>query len=348
VLAAVTFDFDPTINPFGLDVRLETLALAGVILFVLVVAAFSAGRAQAALARTKEAGAERRPIRRDDLLLIAFGAVPGAIVGARIDYGLIHYDYFSQDWGRLFDPGQGGLSLTLAVVLGTVTAIAVAFLVAAPISRWLHLAAVPLLLGLGLGKLVMLLGGDGQGRFSDSSWAVSFTGQGPWQSLNPDVPALPSQALEGVLVLLAALALIVVPFCLRLRLRRWRRLLRPGLAPSREIGLLSGYRLFLAAVWLWAAIRLGVAFTWRDALVLGPLNAEQLILAGALALLTVIGLAAWLLGRRRRRQTGEAAAGPKDQRAGDLARPKRDLEPVDWLAEAGPNVSRSRRSRKKT
>jgi prolipoprotein diacylglyceryltransferase len=326
--AVTTFDFDPTISPFGLDVRLETLALAGVIFLVLLVAALSSGRMQkAVMAELEEDEEEPRPLRRDDLLLIAFGAVPGAVVGARVDYGLIHADYFSQDWSRLLDPAQGGLALTLAVVLGTGTAIAVAVLLNAPVSRWLHVAAVPLLLGLGLGKLAMLLGGDGQGQFSDGSWAVAFAGPGPWQSANPDVPATASQAIEGVLVLAAALLVLIVPFLLRLRIRRWRSVVRPGLAPSLRIGLLTGYRRFITAVVLWAAIRFGVAFTWRDALVLDPLNVEQLILAGTLVFLVAVGLTAWLVETWRRRRSAAATPGPKAPPVDDLPEPKRGLEP---------------------
>jgi prolipoprotein diacylglyceryltransferase len=329
--AVTTFDFDPTISPFGLDVRLETLALAGVIFLVLVVAALSAGRMQAATLAELDAGEEEpRPLRRDDLLLIAFGAVPGAVVGARLDYGLIHADYFSQDWTRLLDPAQGSLALTLAVVLGAATAIAVAVLLNAPVSRWLHVAAVPLLLGLGLGKLAMLLGGDGQGGFSDGSWAVAFAGPGPWQSANPDVPATASQAMEGVLVLVAALLVLVVPQLLRLRLRRWHLFVRPGLSPSLRIGLLTGYRRFLTAVVLWAAIRFGVAFTWRDALVLDPLNVEQVILAGTLVFFVAAGLTASLVEWWRRRRAAAATRGPKAPPADDLPEPKRGLEPSAW------------------
>jgi len=71
--AAITFDFDPTVSPFGLPVRLETLALGAVIFFVLVLIAIRAGRES----RGEEAVAGGRSpdgkLRRDDLILMAFG-----------------------------------------------------------------------------------------------------------------------------------------------------------------------------------------------------------------------------------------------------------------------------------
>ncbi len=315
MLDVIRFDFDPTIAPFGLTVRVETLALAAVVFVVLVLAALGAGRMRSRSQANPDGSAKDAVrLRRDDLILIAFGAVPGAVVGGRVDYGLVHYDYFSVDPSRLLDPGQGGLALSLAVVLGTVTALAVARLLAAPISRWLHVASVPMLVGLGLGKLAMVLGADGQGQFSGAGWATAYLRSGPWQSANASDPALASQALEGSLILLAAVAILVVPFVLRPRLRRWRMVVRPGLAPRREWRLLSGYRRFLTALGLWSVARFAAAFTWRDALVAGPLRAEQVVLLFVFAACAVIfavgGLWEWRRARAAKRAAGRAGQAP--------------------------------------
>ncbi|MGD0861656.1 MAG: prolipoprotein diacylglyceryl transferase family protein [Candidatus Limnocylindrales bacterium] len=309
MLDIVRLDFDPTIALVGLTVRLETLALAGVILLTLVMAALGAGRMRSRLVASAEGPRpDAARLRRDDLILIAFGAVPGAVVGGRLGYGLVHLDYYSGDPSLLTDPARGGLSLTLAVVLGTVSGLAVALLLAAPIARWLHVASGPLLIGLGLGKLAMVLGGTGQGQFSNASWATEYARPGPWGSLVPADPALPSQALEGGLVLFAAALLVLVPFLLRLRLRRWQRIVRPALAPRREWLMLTGFRRFLTALSLWAVARFAAGFTWRDAQVVGPLRAEQLVLIGVLAGCAAILLVAGLWQRRRRRQSTIGAA----------------------------------------
>ena len=291
----IRFDFDPMAAPFGLSIRLETLALCGVIFIVLVLIALRAGRAPVPDVPTaagshetvedsrgsRESGGR---LRRDDLILIAFGVVPGAVVGGRLSYILIHLDYYNANPGALADPSRGGLGLTLAVVLGTITGLAVARLLAAPIERWLHVAGVPVLLGLGFGKLTLLLGGAGQGRYSDSSLATSYVGSGPWGSLNPDFPALPSQAIEAVLILVAAAGVMLVPLLLRLRFRPWRSVVRPGWSPRREWSLLNGGTGFATVISLWIMARFVAAFTWRDAHVLGPFNAEQIVLLVVLAL----------------------------------------------------------------
>ena len=288
MLAAIRLDFDPSTTVFGLSIRLETLALAGVIFLVVLLAALASGRSRVSVSPADGvAVAEMPKLRRDDLILMAFGAVPGAVVGGRLGYALIHFDYYSATPKAITDPGQGGFDLTLAVVVGTLTAIAVARLLAAPVGRWLSVASIPVLLGLGLGKWTMVLGGAGQGSYSDASWATSYIGPGPWGSINPSFPAVPSQAIEGGLVLAVAILVLLVPFLLRLRIRCWWRIVRPGLAPRHDWGALAGGRRFMTVIGLWALARFVAAFTWRDARVLGPFGADQLILLSVAAVALV-------------------------------------------------------------
>jgi len=246
VLAAIRLDFDPSTTVFGLSIRLETLALAGVIFLVVLLAALASGRSRVSVSPADGvAVAEMPKLRRDDLILMAFGAVPGAVVGGRLGYALVHLDYYRAYPKAITDPGQGGFDLTLGVVVGTLTAIAVARLLAAPVGRWLSVASIPVLLGLGLGKLTMVLGGAGQGSYSGASWATSYAGSGPWGSLNPNYPAAPSQAIEGCLVLAVAILVLFVPFALRLQVRRWWRVVYPGLAPRRQWSALTGGRRYM-------------------------------------------------------------------------------------------------------
>lgn len=308
MFAAISLDFDPSASVLGLSIRLETLALAGAILAVLLLTAWRAAVSRAAAATTVGPALAAGPkLRLDDLILIAFGAVPGAVVGGRLGYALIHLDYYKADPGALVDPGQGGFGLTLAVVMGTLTAMAVARLLAAPIDRWLGVASVPVLLGLGLGKLTMTFGGAGQGSYSDAWWATSYVRPGVWGSDNPSFPALPSQVIEGGLALAVAVLVLSLPFLLRLRIRRRWILVRPGLAPGRQWPFLTGGRRYLTAIGLWAVARFAAAFTWRDGHVLGPLVAEQLVL------LVVVVVA--LCGPTAARATRRAGAALSARRA---------------------------------
>jgi prolipoprotein diacylglyceryltransferase len=289
--AVIELDFDPILRIGDLSTRLETIALALVILLGLVIAAIAASRqapevdAAPPSALTEE-GAGTGRLRLDDLLFIVLGILPGAVIGGRLGYALIHPDYYAANPAALFDPALGSGELGLAVVGGTLTGAAVARLLDGPPSSWLRVAAVPLLVILGLGKTVMAVGGRGQGAPAELPWATAFTGPGPWGSLAPATPSHPSQLYEAVLALVALAALLYL-------LRRGR--------PR-----LEGAAVFLAALALWASGRFLAAGTWRDADVLGPLGAGQLI---ALTIAVAAGAGAAVLTARR----GERAAIPEPQ-----------------------------------
>lgn len=244
-IAAIGFDFDPLLRLVDtLVVRWQTIGLAVVIASALVVAGVQARRAG---------------LRADDLLFIAIGIVPGAVVGGRLGYGLLHLDYFGPDPRALLDPAVGGLELGLGVAGGLLTAWYVARLLEAPIGPWLQVVSLPVLFTLGAGKLTMVLGGGGQGQPTDAAWATAYLGRGPWSSLAPALPSHPSQAYEGI----ATLAVLVV-FVLLLAIG--------GLVTRRADG-----RVFFLGLGAWAAVRAAVSLTWRDPAVIGPLNAGSVI-----------------------------------------------------------------------
>jgi phosphatidylglycerol:prolipoprotein diacylglycerol transferase len=196
-------------------------------------------------------------LRPDDLLFIVLAAVPGAVLGGRLGYGLLHLDYYAAHAGAILDPGQGSLELGLAIVGGALTGGWAARLLGEPVGRWFHVAALPLLVALAVGKLAMALGGSGQGMPSDLPWATAYLGAGPWGSLAPELPSHPAQlyeALATVVVLVGAI----------------------GLLTSGAFARRDG-RLFVAVLAGWAVARTVIAATWRDAPVLGPLLADQLL-----------------------------------------------------------------------
>ena len=275
----ITFAFPATFSLAGLVVRWETLVTAVGILVSLVLAALIARRtpvdvsAPAAAPSPDPDDAGPNHLRADDLLFIAVAALPGAVIGGRLGYAVLHLAYYQANPGALLDFTRGGLELSMGVVGGTVTASIVAILLGAPLGRWLHALAIPLLVLLGLAKLAMVLGGSGQGVPSDFSLATRYLGVGPWGSLAPEVPSLPSQAMEA---LATALAGGLAWFFMAVGIFRRR----------------NGASYFLA-IGLWAIARAMVASTWRDPAVLGTLSAGQLLaLAVALAcVLLVVGFA---------------------------------------------------------
>jgi phosphatidylglycerol:prolipoprotein diacylglycerol transferase len=269
-LGVITLAFDPVVELSDTSsVRAETIALAVVLFLGLALAARMGSITPAVGPYVPAPG-----LRNDDLVFILVGAVPGAIAGGRLGYVLEHLDYYLANPAAILDPAQGGLTLTLAVPLGILTGAFIARLLGAPVGRWLHAAAFPLLFVLAAGKLVGVLGATGQGAASDLPWAIAYRGDGPWGSLAAEVASHPAQVYEAILV-----ALMVVALATAGRIEVIAR--RDGAA-------------MFVAVGLWAVARFLVAFTWRDPGILGPLRMEQLLDLGLLVV-AVLGL----LERRR-------------------------------------------------
>lgn len=252
--AVITFAFDPVLRLGDLEVRAQTVVLAGILLAGLLLAA-RIGRL------TPQPGpyVPAPTLLPDDIPFLVLGIVPGAVIGGRLEYVLLHLDYYAANPAAIVDPAQGSLALALAVVGGILGGVAIARLIAAPTARWMHAAVLPLLFVLAAGKIASVLAGDGQGLPSDLSWATAYTGPGPWGSLAPDLPSHPSQLYEAVTT-----SLVLAFLGLVLRLGAFGR--RDGSA-------------LLVGVALWAIGRAVVAFTWRDAAILGPFRAEHVVLA---------------------------------------------------------------------
>ena len=290
-IAVVFFQFDPLAHfPGDITVRWAVIALVAVIVAALVLAGI--------LARSGG-------LRADDVAFIAVGIVPGAVIGGRIGYFLVHYGYYGSAPGRLLDPSVGGMDLGLAVVGGFLTGCYVASLLGAPLGRWLHVAAAPVLFALGSGKLTMVLAGSGQGMPSVADPATAYLGPGPWGSLLPALPSVPSQALEGAgtLAILGVLTVVLM------------------------VGAFRGLdgRLFYTAIGLWAVTRTLVSTTWRDAVVAGGLGT-----AGQISLGIAIGCGVAIVALTIRNHGRAPDADAADQRGGahvDVAWPDPETRP---------------------
>ncbi|HEX5451030.1 MAG TPA: prolipoprotein diacylglyceryl transferase family protein [Candidatus Limnocylindrales bacterium] len=266
--AALTLAFGPILplGPLGptASVRLETLGIALALLVAILLAAWIGRRTPAIGPYVPAPG-----LRPDDLVFLLIGAVPGAVLGGRLGYVLDHLEFYRSNPGLIADFSQGGLALTLAVPLGIASAAAIGRLIGAPLTRWLHATAVPLLVALALGKLAGVLGATGQGLPGDLPWATAYAGPGPWGSLAPDIAANPSQVYEAILVGLAIVGLFVA-------------------ARSEVVARRDGGAMFVALA-LWAMARFVVAFTWRDPVAIGPLRVDQ-VLSLLLLALAVLGV----------------------------------------------------------
>jgi phosphatidylglycerol:prolipoprotein diacylglycerol transferase len=276
-LAAIALQFDPLVHLGDTTVKLETLGIAVAALVALLLAGWLATRTPAPDTAVPSESADSRDahLRIDDMIFIVLAILPGAVIGGRLGYVLIHLEFYRSHPQAIIDPGQGSLELTLALVGGALTGAYACHLLGESVGRWLHVATVPTLAGLVLGKVAQALGGTGQGQPTDLLWATSYGGDGPWGSLAPAVPSHPAQLYEA----LATFAILV---------------LMARLLGGATFDRLDG-RSFVFAFSIWALARAAVASTWRDPGVAGALNAEQVlcVVAAALSLLLFVALSVW-------------------------------------------------------
>lgn len=264
VLAAVALDFPPIADLGAVQVPWRAIALA---VAVAVALAWFAHRARAAMPG----------LATGDIAFIVLGAIPGAVVGGRVVHGIAYAGAYALEPDALFDPGRGTLSLAGAILGGALTAGWLAGRLGYPARTWADAAAPAVLLAIGAGKLAMLLAGAGQGLPWDGRGGVAFVGAGPWASLDPAVPAYPTQALEGIWALLGIPVLLL--------LERRPTLRRPE----------AGGAVALSAVAWWLAGRAAVAVWWRDEPVIGPWGMEGVV---AFVLLgSSVALLAWMARR---------------------------------------------------
>jgi prolipoprotein diacylglyceryltransferase len=269
-IAAVALDFEPFLRIGDRAFRLETMGLAIAVAIALLLAAWLARRVPTH--GSLDAGDRLRP---DDLLFIALAAIPGGVIGGRLGHALVHLDFYLADPLAIVDPAQGTLELALGVLGAAATGGYAAALLSGRRGAWFHVAAVPTLVVIGLGKVALALGGTGQGLPTDAAWATSYVGAGPWGSLLPAVPSHPSQLYEA-----AGVAVVL--------------LLVAGLARAGRFGRHDGAA-WVVAVGGWLAVRAVVGATWRDPAIVGALRGEQLVTLGALAVLAGVAL---LVARR--------------------------------------------------
>ena len=138
--AVITFAFDPLIHVGDVSVRVQTMVLAGILLAALLIVT-RIGQ----ITPTSGSYVPALTLSPSDLPFLILGIVPGAVIGGRLDYVLVHLDYYVKNPTLILDPGQGALGLGLALPGAIVGGAVIARLVDAPLDRWLHASVLPML-----------------------------------------------------------------------------------------------------------------------------------------------------------------------------------------------------------
>jgi phosphatidylglycerol:prolipoprotein diacylglycerol transferase len=210
-------------------------------------------------------------------------------------HGLAYHETYLVDPARVLDVSVGSFSLSGAVIGGVFAGVYIATLLEGATRRWADVAAVPLLVAIGIGKVGQFLGGGGQGAFWEGPWAVAFTGAGPWTSAAAAVPAHPVALYEAVWYL-AGIPVVVWGSS---RLGAWW-------SP------VHGSGLGIAVCWFLGGRAL-LGIFWRDDPVIGPFNVEQAVATVALGVIVAVSIQRALRRDARLRAAERAGLVPPRQ-----------------------------------
>ncbi len=169
-MGVIRLSFDPLVSIGGMTLRLDAVAL---VVAVFLAVALWVLRLHAALGAA---------FRFEDTCFVLLGAIPGAVVGGRLVHVLDYLGSYLAQPVTMLDLGHGSASLVGAVIGGALSAAYVCQLLGGRIGAWADAAAVPMLVAIGLGKVMLLLGGGGQGAPTGGLLGVSYVGPGPWRS----------------------------------------------------------------------------------------------------------------------------------------------------------------------
>lgn len=216
--------------------------------------------------------ARRKGIPEDVVWGIAFWAVIGGLVGARLFHVIDNLDTYLANPAAILAFQEGGLSIYGAFIVGLL-----AVFIKVRRRRWsflplLDAAAPGIILGQAIGRIGCIVQGDSLGPVTDLPWGFVYTNPG---AMAPalGVPFLPSQAYEMVW----DLAIFALLWSVRKRVRN------DGL-------------LFAAYVFLYSINKFTVSF-WRENVLLAfGLREAQLV---ALALLGSSAVALLVLYKRQ-------------------------------------------------
>ncbi len=193
--AVIQLTFDPYLRVAGQAVRWETLGIAAAV----VPGARSDRPASPDAVRD---GRRRAPARRDDLLFIVLGIVPGAVIGGRLTYVLAPPRLLPGEPGPGRSiPRAAAWPCSVRSSSGTLTGIYVARLLEAPIGRWLDLAAVRAAARTRAGQACPASSGRQRAgpRFGRRAGRRPTSARARGASLGPELPAaVPAQVYEAI------------------------------------------------------------------------------------------------------------------------------------------------------
>jgi phosphatidylglycerol---prolipoprotein diacylglyceryl transferase len=206
-----------------------------------------------------------RRLRADAILDIAMVSIIAGVLGARLYFVMLEWDYFSQNPLQILNIPRGGLSIHGGIVLGALSVIIMTWRMRQPVLSWLDVIAPGLAVGQAIGRWGNYANQEAFGGPTDLPWGIEIRpGNRPAEFVD-QTHFHPTFFYESILNLINAAILTFV--IVRFTGRSWLR---------------TGDVLALYLI-NYGIIRLPLEWLRTDSLYIGPLPAAYW-LSGALIL----------------------------------------------------------------
>lgn len=137
----------------------------------------------------------------DTLYSLAFWAVPGGIIGARLVHVIDYWSYYAANPGAIFAVWQGGIALWGGILGGIVAALIFARVRGIRLAPYADLAALGLILAQAIGRIGDIINGEHISATTNLPWGVVYTHpNSPAFGLPPSHPAVAYELLLDLLI----------------------------------------------------------------------------------------------------------------------------------------------------
>lgn len=137
----------------------------------------------------------------DTLYSLAFWAVPGGIIGARLVHVIDYWSYYSANPGAILAVWQGGIALWGGILGGSVVALMFARVRGIQLAPYADLAALGLILAQAIGRIGDIINGEHISTMTNLPWGVIYTHpNSPAFGLPPSHPAVAYELIMDMVI----------------------------------------------------------------------------------------------------------------------------------------------------
>ncbi|TVR71308.1 MAG: prolipoprotein diacylglyceryl transferase [Sphaerobacteraceae bacterium] len=118
--------------------------------------------------------AEFRGLKSDAIFDIALVGIIAGVIGARLYYVMLQWDYYGQNLTQILNIPRGGLSIHGAIIFGVAAIVIMTWRMKEPVLSWLDVAAPGVAVGQAIGRWGNYANQEAFGTPTDRPWGIAI------------------------------------------------------------------------------------------------------------------------------------------------------------------------------